>query len=137
MKELNISCLLGQLVFFPDCKQEIYNTAKVQASILVLPSSIAFLYNSQHYINAIFSPPTGYRLQPRLLWMVKKPNKAKDQPMDLIWSWRPETLKLSLKGMGGSFTSNELLEQISTTADESDYLWYMTRYIFINPQTTI
>lgn len=69
--------------------------------------------------------------------MVKKPNKTEDQRTDLIWSWRPENLKLSLKGLGGSFTANELLEQISTTADESDYLWYMTRYVFLEQQSGI
>ncbi|XP_008811417.2 beta-galactosidase 13-like [Phoenix dactylifera] len=58
--------------------------------------------------------------------MVKKPNTAENEPNDLKWSWRPETLRHSLKGLGGSFTDYTLLEQITTTLDESDYLWYMT-----------
>ncbi|PKA53215.1 Beta-galactosidase 7 [Apostasia shenzhenica] len=58
--------------------------------------------------------------------MVKKQNKEEDESTKLKWSWRPETLKLSLKGLGGSFKANKLLEQISTSADASDYMWYMT-----------
>ena len=59
--------------------------------------------------------------------MVKKPNKANDEASDLKWSWRPETLGSSVRGLGGNFTENKLLEQITTAVDESDYLWYMTR----------
>ncbi|KAG0485744.1 hypothetical protein HPP92_009823 [Vanilla planifolia] len=80
----------------PDCKEEAYNTAK------------ATLVNVQTSI------------------MVKKPNAAEKEPSNLVWSWRPETLRMSLNGLGGSFTSNKLLEQISTSADQSDYMWYMT-----------
>ncbi|EHA8592488.1 putative beta-galactosidase-like [Cocos nucifera] len=77
----------------PDCKQEVYNTAKVTTQTSI---------------------------------MVKKPNKANDEASDLKWSWRPETLGSSVRGLGGNFTENKLLEQIITAVDESDYLWYMT-----------
>ncbi|XP_073112752.1 beta-galactosidase 1-like isoform X2 [Elaeis guineensis] len=77
----------------PDCKQEVYNTARVTTQTSI---------------------------------MVKKPNKADDEASDLKWSWRPETLGSSVRGLGGNFTENKLLEQITTAVDESDYLWYMT-----------
>ncbi|KAL6634789.1 hypothetical protein ACP70R_027460 [Stipagrostis hirtigluma subsp. patula] len=44
----------------------------------------------------------------------------------LKWCWMPEFLKPSLTDEHGSFKSNDLLEQIVTAADESDYLWYKT-----------
>lgn len=59
--------------------------------------------------------------------MVKKANKAEDEPSALQWSWRVEPLKKQLEDKKFSFQSNQLLEQITTTFDESDYLWYMTR----------
>lgn len=56
--------------------------------------------------------------------MVKKESAAKG---GLKWSWLPEFLRPSFTDSYGSFKSNELLEQIVTGADESDYLWYKTR----------
>ncbi|KAL6899446.1 hypothetical protein ACP4OV_006104 [Aristida adscensionis] len=44
----------------------------------------------------------------------------------LKWSWMPEFLNPSLTDENGSFRTNDLLEQIVTTEDESDYLWYKT-----------
>ncbi|XP_077219958.1 beta-galactosidase 15-like [Tasmannia lanceolata] len=76
----------------PDCKKEVYNTAKV---------------NTQTSL------------------MVKKPNMAEDEPEILNWTWRPEHVKDTLMGHG-AFAATKLLEQISTTVDTSDYLWYMT-----------
>ena len=42
------------------------------------------------------------------------------------WSWINEPVGISKKD---SFTKVGLLEQINTTADRSDYLWYSLRYI--------
>ncbi|XP_074579821.1 beta-galactosidase-like [Curcuma longa] len=41
------------------------------------------------------------------------------------WQWRPENIKDTLH-QKGSFSNNSLLEQIMTTSDTSDYLWYTT-----------
>ncbi|KAL5227278.1 hypothetical protein ABZP36_015543 [Zizania latifolia] len=53
--------------------------------------------------------------------MVKKPSSAK-----LKWSWMPENLKPFMTDERGSFRKSELLEQIATATDQSDYLWYRT-----------
>nr|CAD1843636.1 unnamed protein product [Ananas comosus var. bracteatus] len=58
--------------------------------------------------------------------MVKKPNQAENEPTELKWSWRPEFLRPYLTNAISSSKANELLEQIITTSDKSDYLWYMT-----------
>ncbi|KAJ3680253.1 hypothetical protein LUZ60_016531 [Juncus effusus] len=58
--------------------------------------------------------------------MVKKQNTAEDEPSALQWSWRPEPVKNQVANKKFSFQSNQLLEQITTSLDESDYLWYMT-----------
>ncbi|ONK79791.1 uncharacterized protein A4U43_C01F10110 [Asparagus officinalis] len=75
-----------------DCKEEIYNTAKVDTQTTV---------------------------------KVKKPNLAEDESK-LTWSWAPEILTNQVKGKNPSLKANKLLEQVKTTADASDYLWYIT-----------
>ena len=42
------------------------------------------------------------------------------------WSWISEPIDIS---KAHSFSKFWLLEQINTTADRSDYLWYSSRYI--------
>jgi len=42
------------------------------------------------------------------------------------WSWIGEPIGIS---KADSFSKFGLLEQINTTADRSDYLWYSLRYI--------
>ena len=42
------------------------------------------------------------------------------------WSWINEPVGIS---KDDAFTKPGLLEQIQTTADKSDYLWYSLRYI--------
>lgn len=44
------------------------------------------------------------------------------------WSWIKEPVGIS---SDSAFTKLGLLEQINTTADQSDYLWYSLRYKFI------
>lgn len=41
------------------------------------------------------------------------------------WSWINEPVGISRKD---AFSKPGLLEQINTTADKSDYLWYSIRY---------
>lgn len=77
----------------PDCKLEVYNTAKV---------------NTETHI------------------MIKKPDTCKEGSQKLSWSWLSEMHGDNLKGVG-SFSAQRLLEQTSSTVDDSDYLWYMTR----------
>lgn len=42
------------------------------------------------------------------------------------WSWISEPVGISTPD---AFTKSGLLEQINTTADRSDYLWYSLRYM--------
>jgi len=42
------------------------------------------------------------------------------------WNWISEPVGIS---KADSFSKFGLLEQINTTADKSDYLWYSSRYI--------
>lgn len=62
--------------------------------------------------------------------MVKKPNTAEQEQESLKWSWMPENLSPFMTDEKGNFRKNELLEQIVTSTDQSDYLWYRTRYFF-------
>ncbi|KAL0795997.1 hypothetical protein Bca101_067374 [Brassica carinata] len=58
--------------------------------------------------------------------MVKKPNEAEDEPINLKWSWRPENIdNFLLKGKGEA-TMRQLFDQKVVSNDQSDYLWYMT-----------
>lgn len=41
------------------------------------------------------------------------------------WSWINEPIGIS---KASAFNKHGLLEQINTTADKSDYLWYSLRY---------
>lgn len=41
------------------------------------------------------------------------------------WGWISEPVGVSIPD---AFTRSGLMEQISTTADRSDYLWYSIRY---------
>ena len=43
------------------------------------------------------------------------------------WSWIYEPVGIS---SNNAFTKPGLLEQINTTADQSDYLWYSLRYVW-------
>ncbi|XP_062184650.1 beta-galactosidase 1 [Phragmites australis] len=58
--------------------------------------------------------------------MVKKPNTVEKEPEALEWSWMPENLKPFMTDEHGNFRKTQLLEQISTSTDQSDYLWYRT-----------
>ncbi|ONK55324.1 uncharacterized protein A4U43_UnF4920 [Asparagus officinalis] len=57
--------------------------------------------------------------------MVKKSNLAQDVAQ-LKWQWRPEILVNQVQGKHPIKQANALLEQVSVTADVSDYLWYIT-----------
>jgi hypothetical protein len=59
--------------------------------------------------------------------MVKKANTVEKEPEALKWSWMPENMRPFMTDDRGSFRQTKLLEQIATSTDQSDYLWYMTR----------
>ncbi|KAG9443679.1 hypothetical protein H6P81_015019 [Aristolochia fimbriata] len=77
----------------PDCKNEVYNTAKVTTQTSL---------------------------------MAKKPIAGSSQ---LTWQWWGERTKDVLRGKG-TFTTKSLNEQLMTTGDSTDYLWYMARIPF-------
>ncbi|CAD5194786.1 unnamed protein product [Musa acuminata subsp. malaccensis] len=62
--------------------------------------------------------------------MVNKPVKS----TKLSWKWHSEIMEDTLNGKG-SFSNESLLEQIMTTGDASDYLWYMTS-VTLNKSST-
>ncbi|TYG96446.1 hypothetical protein ES288_A11G351300v1 [Gossypium darwinii] len=58
--------------------------------------------------------------------MVKKLNKAEDEPRSLKWTWRPELIEsTSIQGRG-DVSVNKIVDQKDMANDASDYLWYMT-----------
>ncbi|KAJ6822636.1 beta-galactosidase-like [Iris pallida] len=69
--------------------------------------------------------------------MAKKRNQAEEQPAKLKWSWQSESFDESLKALGGKQTEERLLEQIRTSLDASDYLWYMTTFDNCENQTKV
>uniref|UniRef100_A0A0E0J2C8 Beta-galactosidase n=1 Tax=Oryza nivara TaxID=4536 RepID=A0A0E0J2C8_ORYNI len=58
--------------------------------------------------------------------MVNKTSMVEQQTEHFKWSWMPENLRPFMTDEKGNFRKNELLEQIVTTTDQSDYLWYRT-----------
>ncbi|KAJ1439952.1 Glycoside hydrolase, family 35 [Sesbania bispinosa] len=58
--------------------------------------------------------------------MVKRENKAEDEPEALKWVWRAENIDDALLGKS-NVSANELIDQKIAADDASDYLWYMTR----------
>ena len=59
--------------------------------------------------------------------IVKKENKAEEEPAALKWLWRPENLDATARLGKGQISANMLLDQKAAANDASDYLWYMTR----------
>jgi hypothetical protein len=59
--------------------------------------------------------------------MRPKPDTVEDEPEALNWSWMPENLRPFMTDDRGSFRKNQLLEHITISSDQSDYLWYRTR----------
>ncbi|XP_023529881.1 beta-galactosidase 15-like isoform X2 [Cucurbita pepo subsp. pepo] len=58
--------------------------------------------------------------------IVKKENKAEEEPAALKWLWRPENLDATARLGKGQISANMLLDQKAAANDASDYLWYMT-----------
>ncbi|KAI4963285.1 hypothetical protein ZWY2020_015107 [Hordeum vulgare] len=54
------------------------------------------------------------------------PGRVETVTDGLAWSWMPENLHPFMTDEKGNFRKNELLEQIATSGDQSDYLWYRT-----------
>ncbi|GMI76135.1 beta-galactosidase 15 [Hibiscus trionum] len=58
--------------------------------------------------------------------MVKKSNKAEDEPSCLKWAWRPELIESASVQGKGDVSVNKIVDQKDMANDASDYLWYMT-----------
>lgn len=82
-------------------------------SVSILPDCKTVAYNSA-------------KIKTQTSVMVKRPG-AETVTDGLAWSWMPENLHPFMTDEKGNFRKNELLEQIATSADQSDYLWYRTR----------
>ncbi|PPD86104.1 hypothetical protein GOBAR_DD16936 [Gossypium barbadense] len=58
--------------------------------------------------------------------MIKKLNKAEDEPSSLKWMWRPELIESTSVQGRGDVSVNKIVDQKDMANDASDYLWYMT-----------
>lgn len=52
------------------------------------------------------------------------------KPEKLEWTWRPESAQKMILKSSGDLIAKGLVDQKDVTNDASDYLWYMTRYIY-------
>ncbi|KAL5975826.1 Beta-galactosidase 7 [Asimina triloba] len=83
-------------------------------SVSILPDCKQVIYNT-----AVVNTQTSV--------MVKKANKAEEEPEELKWTWVPENMEDTVNGTETfDFVASQLLEQKAAASDESDYLWYMT-----------
>lgn len=71
-----------------------------------------------------------YQVNTQTSLMQKIPNKAEEEPVSLNWAWRPENLDEAVLLGKGHLSANQLIDQKAMN-DASDYVWYMTRYIYI------
>lgn len=68
--------------------------------------------------------------------MVKKANDAEIEPISLKWRWRAEDLDSTVVHGKGQISASKLLDQ-KVMNDASDYLWYMTRYVYMHAYLSI
>ncbi|KAK8611769.1 hypothetical protein V6N13_131811 [Hibiscus sabdariffa] len=61
--------------------------------------------------------------------MIKKSNKAEDEPDSLKWAWRPELIESASVHGKGDVSVNKIVDQKDMANDASDYLWYMTSVV--------
>lgn len=61
-----------------------------------------------------------------------KENQAENEAVALKWAWRPENVDDTVVKGKGEKTVCRLIDQ-KVANDASDYLWYMTRYVYTSP----
>uniref|UniRef100_M8AKA7 Beta-galactosidase n=1 Tax=Aegilops tauschii TaxID=37682 RepID=M8AKA7_AEGTA len=83
-------------------------------SVSILPDCKTVAYNSA-------------KIKTQTSVMVKRP-EVETVRESLAWSWMPVNLQPFMTDEKGNFRKNELLEQIATSGDQSDYLWYRTSF---------
>lgn len=95
-------------------------------AIQISSSYFSFVYKINSQVNNMGLEYTKMKAMVRIQDSVINLESSKDFGSD--WSWLIEPVGIS---KDNSFTNDGLLEQISTTKDVSDYLWYSTRYAII------
>uniref|UniRef100_A0A1D1YEB4 Beta-galactosidase n=2 Tax=Anthurium amnicola TaxID=1678845 RepID=A0A1D1YEB4_9ARAE len=87
-------------------------------SVSILPDCKTVVFNSAQINSQLMNMETRY-LKPQ----IQASNEATNSPriFQSDWSWTDEPVGIS---KGSAFKREGLLEQINTTADSSDYLWY-------------
>lgn len=113
----------------PDCKHTVYNTARVRkvSSMLVfilekylecLQKALVVLNYyviNKNLINMSFLTKVG-----------AQSGQMKMTPVGTEFSWQSYNEETAASYEDNSFTTVGLLEQINTTRDRTDYLWYTT-----------
>lgn len=101
----------------PDCKNVVFNTAKVSKSLIsvhfLIPSFPVLL--STHILSVIVKVGT----------QTSHMKMASTNKQPHSWASYGEDIS-SLQG-SSTLTASALLDQLNVTRDSSDYLWYMTR----------
>lgn len=95
----------------PDCKNTVYNTARVSTRTLI--------FLPQQHCEALLIL-TEFHVK-----VGAQSSRMKMTPVGRGFSWQSYNEETSSYD-DSTFTATGLLEQINTTRDASDYLWYMT-----------
>lgn len=104
----------------PDCKKEVYNTAKVMKMM------IKYVYNLIRFKHKYLPMCFIFQVNAQTSVMVKKNEGVEKTGNSLKWSWRPEMIYDSSVRGKGQVSANRIIDQ-KMINDRSDYLWYMNR----------
>ncbi|KAL5078646.1 hypothetical protein RYX36_007067 [Vicia faba] len=125
----------------PDCKTEVFNTAKVHLYKTSFGACAAFLanYDTSSWAKVPFGngqydlPPWSISILPDCKTEVFNTAKVgaprfhrKMTPVNSAFNWQSYNEQPAASGGESSITTAALLEQVGVTRDSSDYLWYMT-----------
>jgi hypothetical protein len=99
----------------PDCKKVIFNTAQVGTQTVL--SSMRRMGTKP-----AITPTSQYLLSRA---MPDAHDQSDGESLGTGWAWESYMEYVGVRG-NGTVVTNSLLEQISTTKDSTDYLWYTT-----------
>lgn len=115
----------------PDCKNTVYNTARVRKDLNLIVSVFCLAKLTCLNFSPLGNMGTRCRHWKQLFVQVGHQStqmKMTPVPIHGGFSWQAFNEVPSAYG-DSSFTMSGLLEQINTTRDATDYLWYMTEWV--------